>query len=137
VRLEVGGNIGPNTGDRTARADSARVPDLVFDATVLARLGAAVTGGYTAFDNSIPALQAIQAEWTRTDLSGSALQQYQTRIDYLMGGPGGLNGGVFLTRDTVFFDSAATNQLIGGTGLDWFWAASVAEILNLQPGEGD
>jgi Ca2+-binding RTX toxin-like protein len=97
--------------------------------------GNLVIGGYTAFDDSIAALSAIQAEWTRTDLSGSALEQYQTRIAHLMGAPGGLNGGVFLTNNTVFFDSLGTNQLTGGTGLDWFWAASVAEILDLESGE--
>jgi Ca2+-binding RTX toxin-like protein len=72
-------------------------------------------GGTTAYDSNYAALDAIMAEWTRTDLV------YASRVADLRGTTtGGLNGSTFLTGSTVF-DDAAPDNLTGGAGLDWFW----------------
>ena len=55
-------------------------------------------------------------EWGRTDAD------YQTRVNHLNGTlGGGLNGGLLLTANTVH-DDAASDQLSGGAGSDWFFA---------------
>jgi VCBS repeat-containing protein len=72
-------------------------------------------GNVTDFDSNLDALIALLAEWGRTDAS------YQMRIDHISGsGGGGLNGGYFLSSDTVH-DDAAIDQLDGDAGTDWFF----------------
>jgi len=62
------------------------------------------------------------AEWKRTDLAGTADQQYKLRTDRLRGTvTGGLNGSYQLKSTTVLDDGAA-DSLTGGLGLDWFFA---------------
>src|SRR5262249_24422764 len=76
-------------------------------------------GGTTAFDTDIPALLAIQAEWT-------SARDYATRVANLRGTGTGprLNGNVFLKAagpgQTVFDDGAA-DTLTGSQQLDWFF----------------
>jgi Ca2+-binding RTX toxin-like protein len=73
-------------------------------------------GGTTDFDANLAALNAIMAEWARTDLG------YQSRIDHLTGAvSGGLNGPYLLSSATVH-DDAAVDHLDGGSGQDWFFA---------------
>jgi hypothetical protein len=73
-------------------------------------------GGTTDYDSNLAALNAIMAEWGRTDAN------YQTRVNHLNGTlGGGLNGGLLLTANTVH-DDAASDQLSGGAGMDWFFA---------------
>jgi Ca2+-binding RTX toxin-like protein len=73
-----------------------------------------LVGGATDFDSDLEALTALIAEWGRTDLS------YQARIDHLTGATGGgANGADLLTAATVH-DDAATDQLYGEGGQDWF-----------------
>jgi RHS repeat-associated protein len=72
-------------------------------------------GGSTIYDANPTALEALMAEWQRTDIS------YQQRVQDLFGnGTGGLNGAYFLNAQTVARD-LAVNQLFGGSGSDWFW----------------
>jgi Ca2+-binding RTX toxin-like protein len=96
--------------------------------------------GATAYDSNTAALQALAAEWDRTDLAGTPNQQYLERIAHLRGSQGGLNGGAILTTNTVF-DDAAPDVLTGGADNDWFWAVlnppgpSADTINDLQPFE--
>jgi Ca2+-binding RTX toxin-like protein len=80
-------------------------------------------GGRTTHEANDAALLALLAEWSRSDLSGTALQQYRTRIGNLRnGGASSLAGGYRLYSATVF-DDATTDTLTGGADLDWFWTA--------------
>jgi Ca2+-binding RTX toxin-like protein len=77
-------------------------------------------GGATVFDSNTKSLAAVEREWARPTLPGTALQQYQARVDHLMTG-GGLNDIFRLSAATVFADGAA-DLLTGnsGAGLDFF-----------------
>jgi Ca2+-binding RTX toxin-like protein len=79
-----------------------------------------LVGGATTYDNNRAALEAILAEWTRTDLG------YDQRIHDLQHG-GGLNGPYVLTKETVL-DDDARDVLTGGDGLDWFVLAQKKNI---------
>ena len=58
---------------------------------------------------------AAGEEWGRDG------QSYQSRIDHLTGASGGgNNGSVQLIAATVFDDSGAADELLGGLLLDWF-----------------
>ena len=73
-------------------------------------------GGTTDYDGNLAALNAVMAEWGRTDAD------YQARVNHLNGTlGGGLNGGLLLTASTVH-DDAASDTLSGGAGMDWFFA---------------
>jgi len=62
---------------------------------------------------AVAALDAILAEWGRTDAG------YTTRISHLTsGGVGTLNGPYLLTASTVH-DDAAIDVLYGKAGMDW------------------
>jgi hypothetical protein len=82
--------------------------------------GDLLIAGTTAFDANEAALAAIMAEWT----SG---RDYATRIANLSGtgsGPNN-NGAVFLIPsglNATVFDDGAVDVLIGGAGMDWFFA---------------
>src|SRR5262249_54232815 len=67
-------------------------------------------GGTTSYDANPAALDALMAEWRRTD------QTYAQRHTHLRLG-GGLNGTTLLNTTTVH--DAGTDTLTGGTGLDW------------------
>jgi N-acetylneuraminic acid mutarotase len=86
-------------------------------------------GGSTDFDHNLTALYALTAEWGRTDAS------YATRVSHLNGSlAGGLNGSFFLNATTVHGNANADN-LIGGLGPDWFFAAANDQLLFVFPGE--
>src|SRR5207248_2532964 len=75
-----------------------------------------VIGGTTKYDSDQAALCAILAEWSQTGVS------YTTRVSHLLGKTkGGLNGSIFLNTSTVL-DDAAIDVLMGGSGMDWFFA---------------
>src|SRR5262249_56295457 len=74
-----------------------------------------IIGNSTDFDANLNALNAVMAEWGRTDAD------YTTRVNHLNGSAGGgLNGGYFLNSASVH-DDAALDQLYGEAGLDWFF----------------
>jgi hypothetical protein len=75
-------------------------------------------GGRTAYDGDRAALEAVMAEWGRTDLG------YQERVDRLLHGSGGVPA---LNASTVFDDGAA-DVLEGGKGRDLFFA-SLGDLL--------
>jgi hypothetical protein len=78
--------------------------------------GAILIDGTTAYDSNAYALQALLAEWQRTDIS------YLQRIADLRGGLGLTNGNK-LTSTTVTSDNSV-DKLYGGPGQDWFWATN-------------
>jgi hypothetical protein len=80
-------------------------------------------GGTTSHDSLPSNLDAIAAEWTRTNLG------YQPRIDHLTGPAGDLNGTNFLNATSVQDDIGAADTLLGGSGLDWF-LTSVGDIVS-------
>jgi hypothetical protein len=72
--------------------------------------------GTTTFDTDKAALMAILKEWQRTD------KTYTERIADLRNG-GGYNGANKLIWHTTVLDNdRGSSQLIGGAGLDWFFA---------------
>jgi Ca2+-binding RTX toxin-like protein len=90
--------------------------------------------GTTSFDNNPKALASLMVEWSRTDLPGTAQQQYDTRIAHLEGLlPGGLNN-FYLTPGTVHGNDHAGDVLSGGSGLDWFWVGPGDTITDLNLG---
>ena len=71
--------------------------------------------GFSDYSASPAALDAVLAEWGRTDAD------YLTRSQHLSGSlAGGLNGSTSLTPLTVR-DDGAVDQLTGSAGLDWFF----------------
>lgn len=76
-------------------------------------------GDSTIWDANLTALQAIFAEWTRTDLT------FEQRLAHLISNgqnDGRLNGSYVLTKKTVLSDGAI-DMLLGGNSaaLDWFF----------------
>jgi uncharacterized delta-60 repeat protein len=70
----------------------------------------------TAYDGNIVALDAVMAEWKRTDAS------YTTRVLHLTGAlGGGLNGATALNAGTVLDDNVA-DTLEGDSGQDFYFA---------------
>lgn len=75
-------------------------------------------GNITSFETNLAALNALLAEWGRTDVD------YTTRSNHLLGiTSGGLNGNVLLNSTTIR-DDAAIDQLYGEAGLDLFFYTS-------------
>ncbi len=73
-----------------------------------------LVGGATAHDNNVVALDALLAEWSRTDAD------YETRIAHLNGTQaGGLNASAVLDGTTVSDDGVA-DDVWGAEGQDWF-----------------
>jgi hypothetical protein len=80
-----------------------------------------LVGGTTDYDTSASALDAIMAEWSRTDLG------YADRVSNLING----NGVPALNAATVH-RNGGLNQLAGGLGDDLFFAQLASELLDLQ-----
>jgi Ca2+-binding RTX toxin-like protein len=110
-------------GDDTLDGDNGR--DLVIGGSGADRVhgNAAddiLVGGFATYGNEIThavnhsALDAIMAEWTRTDLT------YAARVAHLLGTTGGgINGSNLLNSSSVFGD-ATIDLLFGDASLDWF-----------------
>jgi Ca2+-binding RTX toxin-like protein len=75
-------------------------------------------GGRTAYDSDRAALEAVMAEWGRTDLS------YRERVDRLLHGWGGAPA----LSASAAFDDGAEDVLEGGKGPDLFFA-SISDLL--------
>ncbi|HZY90888.1 MAG TPA: acid phosphatase [Gemmataceae bacterium] len=95
--------------------------------------GSILIGGTTKYDANIAALKALEAEWSRTD------ETYLQRVTHLNGGAtGGLNGAYLLNTSTVH-DDGATDVLVGGKGMDWFFARLSGKkrdfLFGVKPGE--
>jgi hypothetical protein len=79
-----------------------------------------LVGGATPYDKNVAALDAVMAEWGRTDLP------YNARVRHILSG-GGLNGNVVLNGANVQYNGGG-NTLDGGPGLDLFYG--------VLPGDG-
>jgi Ca2+-binding RTX toxin-like protein len=109
-------------GNDTLQAGSGR--DLLVGGTgadVLRGAGGddILIGGTTDYDSNVAALNALMAEWGRTDTD------YTTRVKHLNGTlGGGLKGGTLLKAGTggTVHDDAAIDTLVGQGGSDWFFA---------------
>lgn len=73
-----------------------------------------------------PALDAILAEWTRTDAT------YETRIASLRAGVG--PSGEYAVSDLTIFSDAFVDSLLGEAGLDWFWRTPGDTTTDLNTG---
>jgi hypothetical protein len=84
--------------------------------------GDILIGGTTAYDNNAAALASVLAEWSSAD-------DYATRIARISGSmSGGLNT-VLLNSSTVHTNGQA-NNLLGGAGLDWYFAGVLDALFN-------
>jgi hypothetical protein len=94
-----------------------------------------LTSTAMTYDKKLTALEAIMAEWGRTDLTGSAQQQYSTRVNDLSNG-GGLNSSYLLNAATVH-ENGQVDTLFGTTGaaLDCFFAGLSDVVKNKKTGE--
>jgi hypothetical protein len=87
-----------------------------------------LVGGTTSLDGNEAALLAILSEW-------QSANDYATRVSHIRGTvSGGLNNGFNLSAATVT-DSAFPGTLLGGAGLDWFWANLALDTTDAGPGE--
>jgi acrosin len=83
--------------------------------------------GNTVYDANDAALMTLLTEWQSAD-------SYTTRIAKIRSGV--LPGGVRLVAGTTVLDDGAADHLIGGGGLDWFFANRPRDtITGLKPGE--
>lgn len=87
-----------------------------------------IVGGRTAFDATVDQLWLILNEWKST-------RTYDQRIANLtgVGTASRANGDVFLQNtpdDTVFGDDGAMDELLGGTGRDWYFADLEDQLLD-------
>ncbi len=84
--------------------------------------------GTTDYDTNTTALDALMAEWTRTDAD------FTTRINDLMNGVG-LNNQYALNAQTVHGDPSSAATLTGG-GHNWFFYTEGENLLaGQQPGD--
>jgi uncharacterized protein (TIGR03118 family) len=81
-------------------------------------------GGSTAHDANPAALLQILAEWTSGD-------DYATRVSKLRTGAGGLP----ILDATTVIDDGSLDILLGGLGLDWFFAGAGDLVPGHQAGE--
>ena len=88
---------------------------------------------------NLTAINAIMAEWTRTDLGSlSDPTGYLARVSDLStaNASGSLNGSYVLTSATVSKDASAVDTLFGGLDRDWF-LASAEDVLSDRVTSGD
>jgi hypothetical protein len=93
--------------------------------------GDILIGGTTAYDNNAAALAAILAEWTSSD-------DYATRMARLTGSTGGMNiinGTYYFLNDSPLKGNNLADNLYGGAGLDWYFAAMADVLVNKTSGE--
>jgi Ca2+-binding RTX toxin-like protein len=103
-----------------------------------------IAGTTTYYDEvygtlNLAAVNAIMAEWSRTDLVDDSYPTgYGSRRDHLSGAlGGGLNGTWLLNGTTVSKDVGISNILYGEADLDWFLVGSDDQVSdwNNPPGE--
>jgi Ca2+-binding RTX toxin-like protein len=74
-------------------------------------------GGTTSHDSDLTALDALMAEWGRTDAV-----DYKHRIAHLRHGGSGSNNGGYLLNALTVQDDGSADGLFGEGDRDWFWA---------------
>lgn len=113
-------------GDGNDDLEGAAGPDLMIGGRGSDELrgvndGDLLIAGFTAFDNQIPALMALLAEW-------SSSRSYEVRVANLRGTGSGVrnNENYFLKVDgpqATVFDDDKDDHLKGGSDRDWFFAS--------------
>jgi hypothetical protein len=88
-----------------------------------------LVGGSTNYDTDLTALNALMAEWGRTDLT------YAQRVNHLLHG-GGLNGATLLTGAT-FHGNGGGNVLTGAAGLDLFYGSKALDQNDWNAAQGE
>jgi Ca2+-binding RTX toxin-like protein len=83
-------------------------------------------GGHTNFDTDATALNALMAEWTRTDLI------YQQRVRHITRG-GGLNGTYKLNPATVHGNGGGNTLLGGSADKDLFFGNQTLDTTDWNP----
>jgi hypothetical protein len=78
--------------------------------------GSILIAGATAFDTNLAALDALLAEWARTD------ETYAQKVAHLDGGATGGKNGAFVLGSSTVRSAGGEDDLRGGPGLDWFFA---------------
>jgi predicted outer membrane repeat protein len=91
--------------------------------------------GTTAFDTNQAALAALMAEWT-------SARSYADRVANLSGTGSGPrnNGSVFLIASgpgATVFATTAVDQLLGGSGMNWYFAKQSGTVKDLLTGLHD
>jgi predicted outer membrane repeat protein len=88
-----------------------------------------LVGGSTDYDLNVSALNAIMAEWARTDIG------YAARVNHLLHG-GGLNGATLLNSST-FHGNGGGNVLTGAAGLDLFYGSKALDQSDWNAAQGE
>jgi hypothetical protein len=83
-------------------------------------------GGHTNFDTDATALNALMAEWTRTD------EVYQQRVRHITRG-GGLNGSTKLNPATVHGNGGGNTLLGGSADKDLFFGSKTLDTTDWNP----
>jgi Ca2+-binding RTX toxin-like protein len=83
-------------------------------------------GGFTNYDTNATALNALMAEWTRTD------EVYQQRVRHITRG-GGLNGNYKLNPATVHGNGGGNTLLGGGADKDLFFGSKTLDSTDWNP----
>jgi hypothetical protein len=101
-----------------------------------------ITSTAMTYDRKVQALNAIMAEWGRTDLgSRTDPTGYNLRINDLLGPgaggtSGGKNGSYFLNGMTVHSSGVSDTLFAAGTqALDWLFASIIDVVKNKQNGD--
>jgi Ca2+-binding RTX toxin-like protein len=121
IQNVIGGQSGSllvgNAGANVLRGGAGRnviIGGSGADTLTAGKDGDLLIGGSTIYDLNAQALDAILAEWRRTD------EDYPTRIANLRAGVG--QGAYHLVLGDTVLDDTAADLLTGGAGMDWFWA---------------
>jgi hypothetical protein len=86
-------------------------------------------GGSTQYDSDLASLDALFAEWTRTDLG------YADRVNDILNG-GGLNGAAVLNASTVTGNGGG-NTLTGAGGLNLYFGSLDNDQSDYNPNSGE
>jgi tRNA A-37 threonylcarbamoyl transferase component Bud32 len=96
--------------------------------------GDILIGGTTDFDANLEALEALLAEWDRTD--GTT---YQQKVDHLSGATTGGNNGPYFLTTSIVHDDGNPDNLVSGGGFNWYFARLTGpgkdKIKGLKTGE--
>jgi Calx-beta domain/PKD domain/RTX calcium-binding nonapeptide repeat (4 copies) len=76
-----------------------------------------VIGNKVAYEDDLNAMRMLRLEWGRTDISPAQ------RMDHLTGMLGGGQNGTYYLNPTTIMEDNAIDDLWGGAGTDWFFAA--------------
>jgi phosphodiesterase/alkaline phosphatase D-like protein len=121
-RIEAGGGptvaVGGGGDDdlRGGRGASILIAGAGHDRLQAGAGGSILIAGTTAFDSNLAALDALLAEWARTD------ETYAEKVAHLDGAAAGGANGAFVLDSSTVHSAFGRDDLRGGPGLDWYFA---------------